>query len=205
MNVQEALNELRKEEKRKFDQTLDLIINLRGMDVKKENINLIIVLPNKIKEKKVCGFLKSKSPLIPTITEPEFSKYKDKKALKNLVKNYDYFISLAQLMPSVATTFGKILGPVGKMPSPQLGVISEEKESAIREALEKIAVSTKIRIKEPSIKLMIGKESMKDQEIIENVEFFYKSLLNALPKKIENVKSVMIKFTMTKPIKLEIK
>ena len=111
MELKEALAELRKDEKRKFEQSVDLIVNLKGVDLKRTSVSSVISVPHKIKEKKVCGFLSKKSPLINSITKPEFDKYKDKKALKNLIKNYDFFISIAGLMPSVATTFGKILGP----------------------------------------------------------------------------------------------
>ena len=46
---------------------------------------------------------------------------------------------------------------------------------------------------------------MSDDEISANVSAIYKEIVNALPNKQENVKNVMIKFTMTKPVKVEIK
>ena len=149
MKLNEALKKLREEAKeRKFDQSVDLIINLKGINVKKDNITVVTEIPHKIKDKKVCGFLTKQSKLVKTITQPEFSKYKDKKALKDLVKDYDFFISVAPLMPKVATTFGKVLGPAGKMPSPQLGIITVENEDEIKKTLDKIAKSMKIRAKE---------------------------------------------------------
>src|SRR3989344_7645592 len=150
MNIKEALTELRKEEnKRKFEQSVDLIINLRGVDMKKDSVNVIVNVPHKIKDKKVCGFLTKKNELVKTITEPEFKKYSEKKVLKKLVKEYDYFIATAGLMPKVATNFGKVLGPVGKMPSPQLGIISSnETNEEIKNNLDKISNSIKIRMKE---------------------------------------------------------
>ena len=53
MELKEALIELRKAEKRKFEQSVDLIINLKDVDVKKENISVIAELPHQTKEKKV--------------------------------------------------------------------------------------------------------------------------------------------------------
>src|SRR3989344_1083813 len=103
-------------------------------------------------------------------------------------------------MPKVATTFGKVLGPVGKMPSPQLGIITQESEGQIKDMLDKIATSLKIRLKESSIKVSVGKISMKDEQIIENIESIYKSVESALPKKKENLKNVMIKLKMGKPL-----
>ena len=204
MKLKEALAELRKDKERKFDQSVDLIINLKGVDVKRDGFSTVAKIPNKIKEKKVCGFLKEKNPLIKTITEVEFKKYSEKDALNKLVKEYDYFIAIAGLMPKVATTFGKVLGPVGKMPSPQLGIITQESEGQIKDMLDKIATSLKIRLKESSIKVSVGKISMKDEQIIENIESIYKSVESALPKKKENLKNVMIKLTMGKPLKVEL-
>ena len=204
MKIQEALNELRKQEPRKFEQSVDLIINLKSIDAKRDQVNFITTIPHKIKDKKVCGFLKQKSDLVRTITEPEFQKYKEKNAIKKLVKEYDYFIASASLMPKVAMTFGKILGPAGKMPSPQLGVLMQENNDEVNKTLEKISNSMKIRLKEASIKIPIGKEKMDDEKIIENVKAIYKATENALPKKRDNIKNVLLKFTMGKPIKVEL-
>jgi large subunit ribosomal protein L1 len=205
MELKQALAELRKLEKRKFDQSIDLIVNLRGINLKKENISAIINVPNKIKDKKVCGFLTKRSELVKTVTNLDFPKYKEKKALKNLVKNFDFFIAAAPLMPAVATTFGKILGPAGKMPSPQMGILASEDDKAIGEMLERIANSIKIRAKEASIKAGVGKESMPDDKIIENITAIYNGIVNVLPIKKDNVRNAMIKLTMSKPIKVEIK
>ena len=206
MELKQALEELRKEsKKRKFNQTVDLVINLKGVDLRKDNINAVITIPHKVKEKKVCGFLTGKNDLIKTITKPEFSKYKDKDALKNLVDEFDFFIAHASLMPSVATTFGKALGPAGKMPSPLLGIITKEDAETIKPLLEKISKSIKIRAKEASIKVAAGKENMSDEEIFANIKAIHDGVVNALPTKRENVKNVKIKFTMSKSKEIEIK
>ena len=204
MNVKEALTKLREGKERKFDQTVELIINLRAIDVKRDQVNTVISLPHRIKDKKVCGFLTEKSKIVDSITEGQFAKYSEKDALKKLVKDYDYFISVAKLMPKVATNFGKVLGPVGKMPSPQLGILVQENEQSIKAVLEKINSSLKIRLKEASFKVVVGKQSMDDEKIAENIKAVYNALVNALPKKKENVKNVMIKLTMSKPLKVEV-
>jgi large subunit ribosomal protein L1 len=149
--------------------------------------------------------LDKKTEIVKTISKLDFPKYKDKKALKNLVKEYDFFIAAAPLMPAVATTFGKVLGPAGKMPSPQLGILPVEDENAIRNLLERISKSIKLRVKEAAIKVSVGKESMSDEQIIANASAVYSGLVNALPVKKDNVRKVMIKLTMSKPIQVEIK
>jgi large subunit ribosomal protein L1 len=205
MEIKKALEELRKGKKRKFSQTVELVVNLRGIDLKKDNINVIATVPNKVKSKRVCAFLTKKSELVDTITEPEFKKYSEKNFLKKLVKDYDFFIAHGSLMPKVATNFGKVLGPAGKMPSPQLGILMSEEDSAVKGVLEKIGKALKVRAKEASLKLTVGKEDMEDEKIMENVGAVYRAVENALPNKRENVKNVLLKFTMTKPVKVDIK
>jgi len=203
--LKKALEELRKEKERKFDQTLDLIVNLQKFDTKKSQLNFIITLPHKIKDKKVAGFLEVKNKDIDTITFEEFKKYTDKKKLKDLVGKYDFFIAQASLMPKVATTFGRVLGPAGKMPSPQLGIIMDANEKAILDLKKKVNNILKIKIKEASIKVPVGKYSMKDEDLLENLEVIYNALIKELPRDKENIKNIELKFTMTKPQKLKIK
>jgi ribosomal protein L1 len=199
-----AIAELRKEKKRKFEQTLDLIINLKNFDIKKQNVNTVATLPHEVKKRRVCAFLTKNSSFIDTITQKEFEKYKNKKELKKLIKKYDSFISVAGLMPAVAVTFGKVLGPAGKMPSPQLGILPSEDEKVIKDLLGRINKIIRIKSKEASLKISIGKESLKDEEIKENILATYNAVFNALPRQKENIKSVLIKFTMGKPIKIKI-
>ncbi|MBM3233473.1 hypothetical protein FJZ19_00080 [Candidatus Pacearchaeota archaeon] len=206
MNKEEvikAIQELRKQEARKFKQTIDLIINLKNFDIKRESVNLIVNLPHKIKDKKSAAFLNTKSKIIDTITKEEFSNYKNKKDIKKLVKNYDFFIAHAGLMPLIASTFGKYLGQAGKMPSPQLGIITNDSENSIKEVIEKGERAVKIKSKEPSLKLGIGREEMKDEDIAENILVVYNAVLNVLTGKKDNIHSVLIKFTMGKPVKIE--
>jgi large subunit ribosomal protein L1 len=203
--LKKALTELRKAKERKFNQTVDLIVNLQKFDVKKTNLNIFASVPHRIKEKKIAGFLEVQNSHIDTITPEEFKKYNNKTQLKNLVNNHDFFIAQASLMPSVATTFGRVLGPSGKMPSPQLGIIMNADEKTIKELKTRIDNSIKIKIKESSIKIPIGKQNMKDEEIIENIVSVYNIILKNMPRNKENIKNIEIKFTMTKPYKISIK
>ena len=205
MEVTQALKELRNEKERKFKQTVDLIINLKGLDFRKVNISPIVSIPHKFKEKRICAFLNAKSDLVSTITKPEFAKYSDKMLLKNLIKDYDFFIAHASLMPAVATAFGKVLGPSGKMPSPQLGIMLQDSPEEIKKTLKNMANSLKIRVKEGSVKIAVGKTDMKDEQIIENINSIYQGLVSALPTKKDNVRNVLVKFTMTKPVEVHIK
>lgn len=199
-NFKEALSLLKQEKKRKFVQTVDLIVNLHNYDVRKEALNTFLKVPHPT-DKKICAFLPKPSKIIPTITEEGFKKYKTKKDMKKLSEDYDFFIAVAPMMSKIATTFGRVLGPTGQMPSPQAGIMPNDNEETIKATIEKMKKSIRIRNKEASIKIPIGKEDMNEDYLNENVEEILKQLENALPKGKENVKDVYVKFTMTKPIK----
>ena len=121
------------------------------------------------------------------------------------VKKYDFFVAQGSLMPLVASTFGRVLGPAGKMPSPQMGIILNADDKTIAELKIKINKGVKVKVKEPTIKLAIGKHSMKDEEIIANAMSVYNALLKEMPRDKENIKNVELKFTMTKPVKMSIR
>lgn len=202
MNTKEAITELRKSEKRKFVQSVDLVINLQKIDPRKEAINTIVTIPNPPK-KKLCAFLTKKSDLIDSITPEQFDNYKDNKKIKKLANKYDAFLAVAPLMGQIATKFGRVLGPVGKMPSPQAGVVMQETPDNIKAMVEKMSKTTKLRVKEKSIKLSVGREDMSDEQLIQNVDSVYESILNILPNRKDNVKDIQVKLTMSKPIELE--
>lgn len=201
MKIKEALVELRKEKKRKFVQTLDLIVNLKNFDVRKEALNTFVSVPNG-EGKKLAGFLMKRSKLINSITEADFVKYRDLKDIKKLAKKYDAFIAVAPMMAKVATKFGRVLGPVGKMPSPQAGIIPKEDDEMIKMMIGKMNKSIRVRNKEMAIKLGIGKESMGDDLLVENVEAVIQGLEKLLPRGKDNVREVLVKWTMSKPVSL---
>ena len=137
MEIKKAIEELRKEKKRKFVQTFDLIVNLKNFDVRKEALNTFVSVPHGI-ERKLAGFLTKRSGLVDSITEADFVKYKDLKDIKKLAKMYDAFIAVAPMMGKIATKFGRVFGPMGRMPSPQAGIIAVESDDAIKEMVEKM-------------------------------------------------------------------
>src|SRR3989338_4313968 len=122
-HVQKALDELKQQPKRNFSQTYDLVINLKNLITKQEPIDVFVTLPHnkgkKIKivalvDQQLAGQAEKFCDLV--IREVDFSKY-DKKAMKKLAQEYDYFIAQATLMTKVAAAFGKILGTRGKKPN----------------------------------------------------------------------------------------
>lgn len=199
-----AIKKLRETEtKKNFDQTIDLIINLKNFDVRREAFNTFVQLPNKVKNKKIAGFFERDSKIINTIKKEQFGAFKEKKDSRKLVKSYDFFVASAKLMPSVATSFGRVLGPTGKMPSPQLGIVPSEEEALVKAVVDRINSSVRIRVKEPCIKVGIGKESLSDEQIMRNALAVFHKIEETLPRRIEQIRNVKIKLTMSKPVLVE--
>ncbi|HIN73931.1 MAG TPA: hypothetical protein EYM94_03965 [Gammaproteobacteria bacterium] len=201
MEISKALIELRNEKKRKFVQTVDLIVNLKNYDVRKEALNTFIDIPHP-SEKKLAAFFTKRNDLIDTITEEDFAKYKDVKDIKKLAKKYDAFLAVAPMMGKVATKFGRVFGPMSKMPSPQAGIIVKEEDASIKAMIEKMKKVVRVKNKEIAIKLAIGKEDMDDKLLEENIVAVLNGLKKKLPRGPDNIREVLVKFTMTKPIKI---
>lgn len=199
MEAIKAIQELRKEKKRKFDQSVDLIVNLKNFDVRREALNTFIFIPHGSK-KKIAAFFQKRNPNVDTITEEDFVKYKDMKDIKKLARKYDAFMAVAPMMGKVATKFGRVFGPMNKMPSPLAGIVPQETDEIVKPMIEKMNNAVRIKNKELSIKIAIGKESMKDEELASNIKVAIAELTKKLPKNNDNIKDILVKFTMTKPV-----
>ena len=196
--------------KRNFNQAFDLIITLKNLNLKKqeENVDLFLNLPHsRGKQLKICALvddnLEAKAKIFDHVVNANtFKKYEDPKLAKKLASSYDLFIAQANLMGQIATAFGKILGPKGKMPNPKSGAVVLP--TADMEAL-KIRFSKLVRLqtkKEPIIKTSIGSVAMKDEDISANILAAYNALVHALPQEQGNIKEVMLKLTMSPRVKL---
>lgn len=213
MNKEEILKAIKKtreeSKKRKFSQTFDLVINLQNLNLKKpeENVNLFTVLPQgKGKKSKICMLIdkelatQAKETCDKVILKSEFPKYNEKKTLRKLANEYEYFVAQANLMPDVAKFFGKVFGPKGKMPNPKAGCIVPPKID-LKLVYNELQKTVKLQTKnEQAIKCPVGIEGMKDEQIQENILAVYNAVVRALPKEAQNIKSIMLKLTMGSPV-----
>ncbi len=209
-----ALSELRKSsKKRNFVQSVDLIIALRGLDLKKptNRFEEIIVLPHKVREPKIAIFVGKELEVLAkkffdVISIDKFKEY-SKSEIRKLVKSYDFFIAQANIMGEMAKYFGKKLASQKKMPNPKLGTIvppnaNEEMLKKLKEKLSKVVI-VKVK-KQPNIQVKIGNEKMEDEKIAENALTVYDKVLKRLPNGKSNIKRVYVKFTMSKPVEVKI-
>ena len=207
--VQKAIKEVKENSKRNFTQSYDLIINLKNFDVKTNPLDFSVTLHHpKGKEIKVAAFVgpeladNAKKACDLVIQESDFEKYKDKKTAKKLAEEYDYFIAQATLMPKVAQNFGKILGTKGKMPNPKLGCVVPPNAN-LEPLVKKLAATVKLSAKKGlNLQCIIGKEDQSDEIIIDNIITVYQAVLKNVPNEIQNIKSVLLKLTMGKPVRI---
>jgi len=208
-SIQKAIEQLKQQKKRKFSQSYDLIINLKNIDPKTHPLDFFTTLPYpKSKKPKIAAFV---APELTeqadkfcdfTIKEPDFSKY-DKKALKKLAQDYDYFIAQANLMPKVAQTFGKTLGTKGKMPNPKLGCVVPPNAN-LEPLIKKLQSTIKLTAKKATnLQYLVGKEDQPDEQVIESILAVYNATLKQLPQEKHNIKNIQLKLTMTKPVKIQ--
>ena len=203
--VLQAVKELReKTQKKKFSQTFDLLINLKQYNIKTNpKISLAVQLPHgKGKKVKICGLIdkeletQAKKLLDFYILKDNFQAWNDKKKQKKLTKDYDFFIAQATVMTDIAKVFGKTFGPRSKMPDPKIGCVLQPTTN-IEPLIQKLQTLVVLQTKnEAALKGAIATESMKDEEITENIMIIYDNLLKILPQGKENIKNIMLKMTM---------
>ena len=105
-------------------------------------------------------------------------------------------------MPKVAAAFGKVLGSRGKMPNPKAGCVVPPKTS-LKPLYERLQGTIRVQAKlSPLVQIFAGKESLKDEELADNVLDIYSQLEAKLPRGKNNVKNVFMKFTMSASQKL---
>lgn len=208
--ITDALASLRKESKRNFAQSVDLIINLKDLNLKKpdEQVDQFISLPHGGgKVKKICGLVgpelveESKKNLDHTLTLSDFETL-TKKDIKKLTEEYDFFIAQANIMPKVAATFGRIFGPRNKMPNPKAGCVVPPKAN-LKVLKERLNNTIRVKAKAaPIAHCAVGVESQSDEDILSNVTHVYNIIVHSLPKEANNVKNVYLKLTMGKSVKV---
>lgn len=196
-NIEDAIKHLRTFPKRGFNQSLDLNVTLKNIDLKRpENkFSKEVVLPHGLgKDVEVCIISEAAGMGKKEIDELE----KDKQKMKRFVKKYDFYLCEAALMPLVGKVLGRYLAPKGKMP--KLLPPGRDPSALIDETKK----SVRIRVREaPSMQIMIGTEAMADEQLKDNAERVVEEIKKSLPGKVQ-IKNVYLKFTMTGHVKLKV-
>ncbi len=208
-NIIQKLRE--KTDKKNFSQAVDMLINLKGYDLKKnEKIDLYVALPNlRSKVVKLAAFVdaqllpQAKKVFDTVITKDEFPKWiNSKKEQKKLAGEHDFFMAQSEIMANMAGVFGKVLGARGKMPNPKAGCVvpgTANLESLASRLRSTVRLQTK---NEASIKLSIGDDKMSDENLASNAVAVYNAVVARLPQGKDNIKYVALKFTMGQLFKI---
>jgi large subunit ribosomal protein L1 len=207
-----------KEKNRKFDETIDFVMNLKDINLSdpKQRIDKEIILPYDIlllDKPNVCVIasdeilMEAKNLGLDTIDIDGLVKLnsEEKKEKKRFVKKYDFFIVEDTMMPNVARYLARFLGPLGKMPKPfpsGYGIIStpEDLKLTIERYLKVIRIQLK---KQPTVQVKIGKKSMEQEKIFENLKTVVNYIADQMPHKFKNIKSMYLKTTMGRPVKID--
>ena len=194
----EAIKILKENKYAKFDETLEVAINL-GIDSNKtdqgirgvtslpkgtgKSINVAVLAKgDKQKEAKDAGAdLVGENDLIETISSGKIS--------------FDLLIASPDMMPSVGKV-AKILGPKGLMPNPKLGTVTPDITTAVKNAK-----AGQVQFKNDKggiVHAGIGKMSFDENDLLENLKFFYSSINKSKPETVKGsfIKKVTIASTM---------
>jgi large subunit ribosomal protein L1 len=200
-DIANAIKELKeKSKKRNFPQTFDLVITLRELDMKKPESKFSenFLLPHgRGKDAEVVVFSDRATDVdCKVLCNEDLKKITgNKRESKNMVSNTEFFLAEPALMPAVGKTLGQFLAPRGKMPTP----VTDD----IKIVVKGLKKSVKIRVKDaPVIQCMVGREDMENEKVAENADAVLKFLETRLPKGKRNIGKVMLKLTMSKPIKI---
>ncbi|MEK6900310.1 MAG: 50S ribosomal protein L1, partial [Nanoarchaeota archaeon] len=105
-------------------------------------------------------------------------------------------------MPKVAAIFGKSLGARGKMPNPKLGCVVPPNVN-LEPLVKKLATTIRLSAKKgTNLQCQVGKEDQSEEQIIDNILTVYQTAIKQLPNEAHNVREVMLKLSMGKPVKI---
>ena len=167
-------------------------------------INEVVQLPKTNSPATVCviatGEMSQKAKAAKAdsvIGNEELAKFEaNKRESRKFINKYDFFLADTKIMPTVGKALGQLLGPRGKMPTPV------PFNAPIDAFLARFRTSIKVRTRASlSISCKIGDESMENADLATNAFTVLNAIEKKLPNGEKNIKKVLIKTTMGKPVK----
>ncbi len=205
--IEKLIPELKKNCTTKFDESIDLNLQINNKQKKSEiNLRTVVNLPSgsgkKIKIAVVCEETKAqiaKDAGADIVGGDDFIE-----KIKSGELNFEKLICTTSMMIKLSK-LGKILGPKGLMPNPKLGTVTDDLKKAILDAkLGQVEIKND---KDGNIGLSLGKKSFSDDKVIKN----YIAILDVLEREKGNqtvkgdlIKSAFITSTMGVSYKLKL-
>ena len=206
-NIEEAIKLVKETSNSKFDETLEVAMNL-NLDIKKADQQLrgAVVLPHGTgKSKRILVLAKGEQAKAATQAKADYVGDIDmiNKIEKENWFDFDVIIATPEMMPMLGK-IGKLLGPKGLMPNPKTGTVTTDVAKAIEETKK-----GKVNYRTDSfgnVHGIFGKASFDNEALIENLKTFVNVILKAKPSTIKGiyVKNISISSTMGPGIKLDI-
>lgn len=180
-NIKEALELIKKGKKLKFDETLDIAINL-GVDPKHADqiVKGVVKLPHGTgKNIKIAVFAKDEKEVEAKEAGADFVGAEDlvQEFEKGKIK-VDRVIATPNMM-SIVGKLGKILGPKGLMPNPKLGTVTSDLKKTIEDI--KTGLIEFKADKSGTVHAGIGKISFSEDKLEKNISNFVDAILKAKP------------------------
>lgn len=203
---EEAVKLVKSLSKRKFDETVEVALNL-NIDTTKsdQQVRSSFTLPH--------GTGKTKKILVVTKTKAEEAKKAgaDFVGAEEIVEkigkenwfDYDIIVATPEMMVSLGK-LGKILGPKGLMPNPKTGTVTTNVEAAI-ENIKKGMIEYRAD-SNGNVHAIVGKVSFDEKALTENLVAFVNEVIKNKPSGVKGtfVKNITISSTMGPGVKLDL-
>jgi large subunit ribosomal protein L1 len=190
----------------KFDETIELSINL-NVDPRhaEQNIRGVVALPNGTgKSLRVAVFAKDSKADEARAAGADIVGADDlAESVQNGEMNFDRVIATPDMM-AVVGRLGKVLGPRGLMPNPKLGTVTNDVVNAIENAK---GGEVQFRVeKQGIVHAGIGKASFSEEQLGQNVSAFLDAILRAKPSGIKGtyLKRLAISSTMGPGVRVDV-
>ncbi len=181
LSVEDAVSIVKKNAKAKFDETVDLALNL-GVDPRHADqmVRGVCALPNGTgRSVRVAVFARGAKAEEAKKAGADIVGAED---LMEVVQSgnveFDRCIATPDLMPIVGR-LGKVLGPRNLMPNPKVGTVTVDVSAGVR-AAKSGEVQFKVE-KAGVVHAGIGKASFEEKKLVENVKAFIESVKNVKP------------------------
>ena len=203
--LSEAVSLLKANAKTKFDETVDIALNL-GVDPKQsdQQVRGVVAMPNGIgKEVRVAVFARgdkaeaAKAAGADIVGAEELAEMVQKGEMP-----FDVCVASPDMM-AVVGRVGKILGPRGLMPNPKLGTVTPDVAKAV-EAAKAGQVEFKLE-KAGIIHAGIGKASFSEEALSQNIQAFVDAVHKAKPSGAKGtyIKRISVSTTMGAGVRLD--
>ena len=194
----EAIKILKEKSYVKFNETIDISINL-GIDSNKtdQNIKGVVNLPKGSgKEVKVAVIANEDKHNDAKINGADLVGSDDMiETISKSKLEFDILIATPDMMPKLGK-IAKILGPKGLMPNPKLGTVTNDISQSVKNAK-----SGQVKFKNDKSGIVhagVGKIDFSEEDLLENIKTFYSSVVKSKPNTVKGsfIKKVTIASTM---------